>query len=255
MKLKNGLKAGWPPIVVVILLLLIWQLAVTWGGAASWLLPSPLKIWQDGTTDMPRVWMHTFATVRLMLMGFIVGTVGGVIVASFLHRVAFLKAGFYPLLILSQNVPVIALGPLLIILFGFGVLPKLILIALVCFFPVTMSTLDGFMQTDRSMYNYMQMIGASKRQIFYKLELPHALPFLFTGLKISATYSVMGAVIAEWLGGGVGLGYYMILQKSAFRADREFVAILIIVVLSLLFFWLIAGLEKFVIRWNAKRSS
>ena len=104
-----------------------------------------------------------------------------------------------------------------------------------------MSTLDGFMQTDRSMYNYMQMIGASKRQIFYKLELPHALPFLFTGLKISATYSVMGAVIAEWLGGNVGLGYYMILQKSAFRADREFVAIGIIVILSLLFFWVIAG--------------
>lgn len=166
MKLKNGLKAGWPPIVVVILLLLIWQLAVTWGGTASWLLPSPLKIWQDGTTDMARVWMHTFATVRLMLIGFIVGVTGGVIVASCLHRVPFLKAGFYPLLILSQNVPVIALGPLLIILFGFGILPKIILIALVCFFPVTMSTLDGFMQTDRNMYNYMQMIGASRRQIF-----------------------------------------------------------------------------------------
>lgn len=255
MKLKNALKAGWPPIVVVILLLLIWQLAVTWGGTASWLLPSPLKIWQDGTTDMPRVWMHTFSTVRLMLIGFIVGSLGGMIAASCLHRVPFLKAGLYPLLILSQNVPVIALGPLLIILFGFGILPKIILISLVCFFPVTMSTLDGFMQTDRNMYNYMQMIGANKRQIFYKLELPHALPFVFTGLKISATYSVMGAVIAEWLGGGVGLGYYMILQKSAFRADREFVAILIIVLLSLLFFWLIAGLEKLVIRWNTKRSS
>ncbi|MDD9267981.1 ABC transporter permease [Paenibacillus sp. GCM10023248] len=255
MKLKNALKAGWPPVVVVILLLLIWQLAVTWGGTASWLLPSPLKIWRDGTTDMARVWMHTWATVRLMLIGFLVGSLGGIAAASILHRVPFLKAGLYPLLILSQNVPVIALGPLLIILFGFGILPKIILISLVCFFPVTMSTLDGFMQTDRNMYNYMQMIGAGKRQIFYKLELPHAMPFVFTGLKISATYSVMGAVIAEWLGGGVGLGYYMILQKSAFRADREFVAILIIVILSLLFFWLIAGLEKLVIRWNAKRSS
>lgn len=255
MKQQRWFKAGWPPIVVVILLLLLWQLAVTWGGTASWLLPSPLKIWKDGTTDMPRVWMHTFATLRLMLIGFSVGVIGGVIVASCLHRVPALKAGFYPLLILSQNVPTIALGPLLIILFGFGILPKILLISLVCFFPVTMSTLDGFMQTDRSMYNYMQMIGASKRQIFYKLELPHAMPFLFTGLKISATYSVMGAVIAEWLGGGVGLGYYMILQKSAFRADREFVAIGIIVLLSLLFFWLIAGLEKLVIRWNAKRSS
>ncbi|WNR42158.1 ABC transporter permease [Paenibacillus roseipurpureus] len=255
MNMKRWIQAGWPPLVVVILLLFTWQVAVTWGGTASWLLPSPLKIWREGTTDMARIWMHTWATVRLMFIGFGVGATVGVLVAGCLHRIPLVKAGFYPLLILSQNIPVIALGPLLIILFGFGLLPKIILISLVCFFPVTMSTLDGFMQTDRSMYNYMQMIGASRRQIFYKLELPNALPFLFTGLKISATYSVMGAVIAEWLGGNVGLGYYMILQKSAFRADRLFVAIGIVVLLSLLFFWLIAGIEKLVIRWNAKRSS
>ncbi|MBD0383045.1 ABC transporter permease [Paenibacillus sedimenti] len=255
MKQQRWFRSGWPPLVVVILVLLIWQLAVTWGNTASWLLPSPLKIWTDGTTDMPRVWMHTLATVRIMLIGFATGVTVGIVTASILHMVPGFKAGFYPLLILSQNVPTIALGPLLIILFGFGILPKIILISLVCFFPVTMATLDGFMQTDRNMYNYMKMIGASKRQIFFKLEMPHTLPFLFSGLKISATYSVMGAVIAEWLGSGEGLGYYMILQKSSFRADREFVAIFIIIGLSLLFFWLIALLEKLVIRWNAKRSS
>ncbi|MEW9698709.1 ABC transporter permease [Paenibacillus sp. SI8] len=255
MKQQRWYKAGWPPIIVVILVLLIWQLAVTWGNTASWLLPSPFKIMTDGTTDLPRVWIHTLATSRIMLIGFGTGVSVGILVASLLHLVPGFKAGFYPLLILSQNVPTIALGPLLIILFGFGILPKIILISLVCFFPVAMATLDGFMQTDRNMYNYMQMLGASRQQIFYKLELPHALPFLFSGLKISATYSVMGAVIAEWLGSGEGLGYYMILQKSSFRADREFVAIIIIVSLSLLFFWLIAGLEKLVIRWNAKRSS
>jgi len=255
MKQQRWIRAGWPPIVVVILVLLIWQLAVTWGNTASWLLPSPLKIMTEGTTDMARVWLHTQATIKIMLIGFVVGSGLGLLLASILHIVPGFKAGFYPLLILSQNVPTIALGPLLIILFGFGVLPKIILISLVCFFPVTMATLDGFMQTDRMMYNYMQMLGASKRQIFFKLELPHALPFLFSGLKISATYSVMGAVISEWLGGGEGLGYYMILQKSSFRADREFVAILVIVGLSLLFFWLIALLEKWIIRWNVKRSS
>ncbi len=109
---------------------------------------------------MPRVWMHTLATVRLMLIGFSVGAIGGVLVASCLHRLPFVKGGFLSAAYSSQNIPVIALGPLLIILFGFGLLPKIILISLVCFFPVTMSTLDGFMQTDRSMYNYMQMIGA-----------------------------------------------------------------------------------------------
>ncbi|MFD0696997.1 ABC transporter permease [Paenibacillus sp. GCM10027628] len=255
MKQQRWMKTGWPPLVVVILVLLIWQLAVTWGNTASWLLPSPLKIITDGTTDLPRVWIHTLATVRIMLIGFAAGVSVGIIAASVLHIVPGFKSGFYPLLILSQNVPTIALGPLLIILFGFGILPKIILIALVCFFPVSMATLDGFMQTDRNLYNYMKMVGASKRQIFFKLELPHSLPFLFSGLKISATYSVMGAVIAEWLGSGEGLGYYMILQKQSFRADREFVAIFVIVSLSLLFFWIIALLEKLVIRWNVKRSS
>jgi ABC-type nitrate/sulfonate/bicarbonate transport system permease component len=169
-----------------------------------------------------------------------------------LHVIPRFKAGFYPLLILSQNIPTIALAPLLMIWFGFGLLPKVIVITLVCFFPVAIATLDGFVQTDRTMLGYMRMIGAGRRQIFFKLELPNALPYLFSGLKISATYSVMGAVIAEWLGSDKGIGVYMLLSKNSFRTDRVFAAIAIIVGLSLLLFGFIAFLEKLVIRWNVK---
>jgi ABC-type nitrate/sulfonate/bicarbonate transport system permease component len=250
-KRQSWIQAAWPPILVVTLLLIIWQLVATSMGKA-WLLPAPLKILAVGLQSLPTLAKYTASTIQLTLLGFGVGVLVGLLTACVLHLVPGFKSGFYPLLILTQNIPTIALAPLLIILLGFGLLPKIIVITLVCFFPIAIATLDGFMQTDRGMYTYMQMIGASKRQIFMKLELPNSLPFIFSGLKISATYSVMGAVIADWLGSGKGIGIYMMLQKNAYRADREFVAIIIIVCLSLLFFALIAWLEKLVIRWNAK---
>jgi ABC-type nitrate/sulfonate/bicarbonate transport system permease component len=251
---KHWIQSAWPPLVVVIALLLFWQLAAGWSNVPGWLLPTPLQIFTEGIHSLTTLTKYTLATIQMTLMGFAVGVTIGLIVGCLLHLVPGFKAGFYPLLILTQNIPTIALAPLLIVMFGFGLLPKIIVITLVCFFPITIAMLDGLMQTDRHMYNYMQLIGASRKQLFFKLELPNSLPHLFSGLKISATYSVMGAVIAEWLGSGKGIGVYMMQQKNSFRADREFVAILIIVILSLLFFGLIVLLEKQLIRWNKKSS-
>jgi ABC-type nitrate/sulfonate/bicarbonate transport system permease component len=249
---KNWFLSVWPPVVVVFVLLLLWQLGSAGLNVPGWLLPTPLQIFTEGARSLTTLTTYTFSTIQMTLLGFAIGVMVGLLLACVLHLVPGFKSGFYPLLILTQNIPTIALAPLLIVMFGFGILPKIIVITLVCFFPVTIAILDGFMQTDRHMYNYMQLIGASRRQLFFKLELPNALPYLFSGLKISATYSVMGAVIAEWLGSGKGIGVYMMQQKNSFRADREFVAILIIIFLSLFFFGLIALLEKLVIRWNNK---
>lgn len=151
--------------------------------------------------------------------------------------------------------PSIALGPLLIIWFGFGLLPKIVLITLVCFFPVAVAAMGGLAQSDRVMLNYMKMAGASNWQIFTKLELPGSLPSLFSGLKISATYAVMGAVVAEWIGADKGIGYYMLLQKASYRTDRMFVAIVIIVLLSLVLFALIALLERWLVRWKPRKEA
>ncbi len=144
------------------------------------------------------------------------------------------KGVFYPLLILSQNIPTITLAPLLMIWFGFGLLPKLIVITLVCFFPCCGRGL-GRAHADRFGHDelYENDWGHEKSRFFFKLELPGALPSVFSGLKIAAAYSVMGAVIAEWLGSDKGIGVYMLLQKASFRTDRMFVAIFIIVLLSL----------------------
>lgn len=174
----------------------------------------------------------------------------GLTVAITLFRVESLKEAMYPLLIISQNIPVIVLAPLLVIWFGFGMLPKVIVITLVCFFPITIATLDGLRQTNPAYIHYMKMIGATDRHIFWKVEWPHALPSIFSGLKIAATYSVMGAVITEWLGANKGIGVYMTLASSSFKTERVFVAIVIVIALSLLFFACIAALERYTLRWQ-----
>ncbi|WP_454192959.1 ABC transporter permease [Paenibacillus sp. Marseille-Q7038] len=243
-------KSVWPPLTAVILFLAVWQIAVPLFHIEKWILPSPADITKEAIAQAASLTEHTWATAQLTLLGFLIGTSVGLLTAMLLHLVPFLKSALYPLLILSQNIPTIALAPLLMIWFGFGLLPKIIVITLVCFFPVAVSTMDGLTQTDRGMMNYMRMAGASKAQIFRKLEVPHALPSVFSGVKIAATYSVMGAVIAEWIGTDRGIGYYMMLQKSAYRTDRVFVAMAIIVLLSLVLFAIIALLEKILVRWR-----
>ncbi|KZE70123.1 nitrate ABC transporter permease [Paenibacillus jamilae] len=243
-------KSVWPPLVAVLFFLAAWQEAVSYLHIESWLLPAPALIVQEGMAQSALLGAHTWATIRLTLAGFAIGTATGLLIAIVLHIIPFLKSALYPLLILSQNIPIIALGPLLMVWFGFGVLPKLMVITLVCFFPVAVAAMDGLTRTDRVMMNYMQMSGASRRAIFMKLELPHSLPQVFSGIKIAATYSVMGAIIAEWIGASEGIGYYMLLQKSAYRTDLIFAAIGIIVTLSLLMFVIILLLEKWLVRWK-----
>ncbi|GIP41286.1 nitrate ABC transporter permease [Paenibacillus sp. J31TS4] len=250
MKKRQLAASLWPPLAALALLAILWQLAVSLFGIASWILPSPGRIAQEAVSGFTRMQEHAGSTIRLTLLGFSVGSCTGIAVACLLHVIPGAKRALYPLLIVSQNIPMIALAPLLMIWFGFGLLPKVIVITLVCFFPVVIATLDGFLQADPVMRSYMNMIGATRIQIFRKLEWPGALPSLFSGLKISGTYSVMGAVIAEWLGSEKGIGVYMLLARSSFRTDRVFVAIVWIVALSLVLFGLILLLERLLIRWK-----
>ena len=167
---QRWLKIIWPPLAVAFLLLLFWQLAVDWFHIDKYVLPSPLDIFREGIQIFPRIWIHTLATIKVCCLGFVFGVSCGLLVAVLLHIVPGFKAGFYPLIILSQNIPTIVITPLLMIWFGFGILPKIIVITLVCFFPIAVSTMVGLTETDRNKMNYLKMIGANKRQIFSKLE-------------------------------------------------------------------------------------
>ncbi|BCY06908.1 ABC transporter permease [Actinoplanes sp. L3-i22] len=237
-----------PPAITLIVLIAGWQIYTSVSGIDKWLLPSPADIWAAAVEQRAALTTHTLATTELTLYGLAAGVAAGLLIAIVLHLVPFLRAAVYPLLVISQNVPIIALAPLLVIWLGFGIAPKIVVIVLVCFFPVAVATLDGLGRSDALIADYLLMSGAGRRQLFTKLQWPNALPTMFSGLKIAATYSVFGAIISEWLGSEQGIGRYMIIQKSAFRADRMFVAIAIVVILALVIFGLVALLERLTVR-------
>lgn len=248
--MKKIIHHGWRPVTAILLIIGIWELATAVFEIEEWFLPAPSVIYHEAIEVFPRFLPHLLSTVKLAFAGFLIGSAFGLIIASLLHISPVMKNTLYPLLVLSQNIPIIILAPLLIIWFGFGSLPKFILITLACFFPIAVSTLGGLMQTNRELVHYMKMMGAKKYQMFWKLELPHAIPSIFSGLKISATYSVMAAVISEWLGAQEGIGVFMTLASSSYRTSRVFVAIIVIMLLSMLFFACISLLERWMLRWN-----
>ncbi|CAM3139296.1 ABC transporter permease [Paenibacillus lupini] len=246
----SSLKAIWPSAALVIILLAVWQLSVNGGLVPEWQLPSPLSIWKEIIDSWPRLIDNASATVQLALIGFAGGALAGFILAAVLHLIPFVRRAVYPLLVVSQNVPVIAIGPILTIWLGYGVLPKLILVWIVCFFPVSVAMLNGFKDTDLGLRNYLRMIGAGNWTVFLRLELPNAVTHLFSGLKIAASYAVLSAIVAEWLGADKGLGHYMILSSKGYEPARVFAAVLLIVLLSLVLYGAVAAVEKLVIRWR-----
>ncbi|MBA4548413.1 ABC transporter permease [Thermoactinomyces intermedius] len=245
------------PVCFVLFLLFLWEMSVSLFHIEPWVLPSPSAIGKEFLTSARQLPAPVWATASIAISGLFAGTVIGILTAGVLHLFSTLRRMVYPLIILSQNIPMIALAPLLVMWFGFGVFPKILVVALICFFPVTVSLLGGLAETDRTLLTYLKMAGASRMQIFFKCECPSALPAFFSGLKLSATYSVMGAVIAEWLGAENGIGVMMQLASSTFRTDRVFVTILLVAGLSLFFFALITLFERAVTvcKGNQRRAS
>ncbi|BBH20938.1 ABC transporter permease [Paenibacillus baekrokdamisoli] len=244
----NNIRKIWPPVAVMLFLLLSWQAVVVVFDIRPFVLPSPYVIMMQAITDASPLLDHTLATLGVTLLGFTAGAAAGFVLAALLHLIPGAKSGFYPLLVLTQNVPIMALGPLLVLWFGFGILPRVILIIIVCFFPIAVAMLTGLMQSDPKLVTYMRMIGATKRQQFWRLELPNSIPYLFSGLKIAASYSVISAIYAESIGASKGLGYYMLLSRNGFETAKIFCAIAIIIFISLIIFGAISLAERLFLR-------
>lgn len=245
----------WPPTVTIITILLIWDLIVRFELVYSWLIPSPLGVVQGMIEDWPRLMMHLGGTLKLTLMGFAGGAITGFILATILHFLPVVRKGVYPVLILSQNIPVIVIAPILTMLLGYGTMPKVLLIVLVCFFPVCIAMLGGLAQVDHQLKNYLSMIGGTKWHMFIHLELPSALTNLFSGLKIAVSYSVLSAVVAEWLSPKIGLGGYLILSSKGYMPERVFASVILIVLTSLVLFWIVSFIESKCVHWRPKKGS
>lgn len=243
-KLQNITQSKGPAALTILLLLVGWQLVAMSGLVPGYLLPSPVQVLHAFCQDWNTLWFHLLVTLQEALLGLVVGVSVGFVFAMVMDAWEGLYRACYPLLIISQTIPTVAIAPLLVLWFGYDMTPKVILVVLVTFFPVTVGLLEGFRATDRDAVALFRSMGAKRWQIFCYLKVPSALPQFFSGLRIAAAYSVVGAVISEWLGGFSGLGVYMTRVKSAFAFEKMFAVIFLISALSLLLMALVGLWEK-----------
>jgi ABC-type nitrate/sulfonate/bicarbonate transport system permease component len=244
------------PAAVILLLLGGWELAARWDLISSalsiedFLVPAPSDVAESLWRDRSLLADDSWVTLREVLLGFGCALVGGLAFALVLHLSDTLRRAFYPLLIASQTIPPVAIAPILVVWFGFGLGPKVLLIALVCFFPVTVNTLDGLRSVDPQLITMMRTLGAGRAQILGRVELPSALPFFFSGTKIAIAVAVIAAVFAEWVGAESGLGHQIFVAESQLLTARMFAAITLLGVMAIVLFGLVALIERRVVRWD-----
>lgn len=238
-----------PPTFLIVFVLLSWQVLARRTGLSAFILPSPVQVAQAGWETRDLLVAAIGTTMLETFLGLAIALFLGVAIAASMDLSSFLKRALYPILVASQTVQILAIAPLLIIWFGFGLLPKVIIVVLVCFFPLAVSSADGLASADPDLVAFFRAIGASRGQIWRMVRLPSALPSFFSGLRVSVTYSVVGATIGEWVGGSAGLGLYMLRSKNALATDQVFVAIVITSALSIGLFTLIYLIERAVLPW------
>lgn len=240
------------PTLTFIIVLLLWQLIVTWFHIPQWIIPTPLKITDSFWQSRSLIFYHMLPTIFEALIGLFSATIIGIFVAILMERSEIIKKIIYPFLIVSQTVPFITLAPLLTLWFGFGLLPKIIIIALVCFFPITVNLFDGLTSVDSGTLKLLTSMGATRGQILKWVKWPASLPAFFSGLKIAGAYAVLGAVISEWVGSDRGLGILLTRSAKSYLVDRVFATIVIITALSIILVLVIEMIGRIVIPWNYK---
>ena len=238
-----------PPLAIVVGILGLWEAYVRVFNVQKWLLPAPTVIIETMVDDAGLLSRHTLTTAEEVIVGFVMALVAGVILASVIALSTTIERAIYPFVIASQTIPIIVIAPLLLIWIGYGLAPKFIVVALIAFFPIVVNTVDGLKSVDPDSVRLMRTLGANRRQIFMKLQLPASLPFLFSGAKIAIAVSVIGAVIGEWVGSSQGLGYLMIRSKPQFLTERVFAAIVVLSVMGIALFALIGLIERYSIPW------
>jgi ABC-type nitrate/sulfonate/bicarbonate transport system permease component len=248
-KLQNTTNYIWSVSAIAVILIL-WQTVCSVGLVDEFLLPSPVQVVKAFVEEFPLLMEHSFVTLAEALFGLILGILLGFLVAVFMDQFEPLYKACYPLMILSQTIPTVAIAPLLVLWFGYEMAPKVILIVITTFFPIAVGLLNGFKSADRDSINLLRAMGAGRWQIFKIVKLPGALSQFFAGLRISASYAVVGAVISEWLGGFSGLGVYMTRVKKAFAFDKMFAVILLISLISLLLMKGVDLLQKKCMPWE-----
>lgn len=237
------------PLVILIGLVATWELWVQLREVPKWQLPAPSQIAQELVNGRVLLWDNALVTLKEIVLGFLAALGAGLLLAVGISYSRILERSIYPLVIASQTIPIIAIAPLLLIWVGYGIAPKVIIVALICFYPIAVNTVDGLKAVDPDMVNMMRTLGASRWQIFTKLQIPAAMPFAFSGIKIGISVSVIAAVIGEWVGASAGLGYLITYSQPLFLTARVFAAIVVLSAMGIFLFVLASLVERWMLPW------
>ena len=241
------------PIGAIIVIFLLWLFACNMELVPAYMLPSPVDVVRAFVDNFSIMMKQASVTLQETVYGLAIGIVIAFVVAALMDRFAILYKAIYPVLVVTQTIPTIAIAPLLVLWMGFGMAPKITLVVITTFFPIAIGLLNGFENVDPDAVNLMRSMGAGRLQIFRYVKLPNATASFFSGLRVSAAYAVVGAVVSEWLGGFEGLGVYMTRVKKAYAFDKMFAVILFISAISLVLMGIVVLLERAAMPWVHKK--
>jgi len=248
----RGLSAILPPLALTIVVLVFWEAAIRLFKVPTFVLPAPSAIVVSLIESRAALLVAAKATAIEVLFGFILAAVVGIAVALVIVRFERFGRALYPLVVLFQTVPKVALAPIFILWFGYDLAPKILLIVVIAFFPVAIDMLAGLQSVEPSFVALMRSVGASKTEILRRVRIPHSLPHLMAGLKVAITFSVIGAIVGEFAGASAGLGYMIQFASTQLDTPLVFAALVVVSILGLVFYYLVELAERLLVPWAPK---
>jgi NitT/TauT family transport system permease protein len=243
------------PTVFIAAVIVLWEIVARVTDVPAYILPAPLRIGERLVSSAPILWDNTLATLTAIGVGYVIGVLIGAVLALWMAYSAIVRNTLYPPIIASQAVPKIAIAPLLVLWLGFDIWPKVAVVALMVFFPITITMVEGLRSVDPRLLDLLRSVHAGRAQIFFKVSLPHALPHIFSGLKIGITLAVVGAVVGEWVGADAGLGYLLIIANTRLDATLLFSALVLLVVIGIVLFLAVGALERLIVPWKEEEEA
>ena len=237
---------NWSPAALIVVLLAVWEICVRAFDVPRFLLPAPSEIARLAVNEWPLVQMHSLYTLGSIASGYLAAAVFALAASALMIRFTLAEKLIMPIFVGLQSVPKIAIAPLILVWVGAGIGSKILIVASISFFPIVINTMVGFKEVDRGLADVFRSVSASERQLFLKLRLPYAMPYIFAGLRIATTLAVLGAIVAEWLAASNGLGYLVLSGSFNFNTARSFVAIIALAIIGTAFFALMSWIERLV---------
>lgn len=251
MKIKlQNIVTNYAPWILGISIVIFWEVAAILGWLPEFIIPTPSEVIIALVEDRENLWINSQVTLIQAFIGLAIGIVLAFFLAIIMDVIPWLHRALYPMLVITQTIPTVAIAPILVLWLGYDMTPKIVLVVLTTLFPIIISILNGFAQADNDAIQLLQLMGANRWQILRHVKLPSSMTYFLSGLRVSVSYAFVSSVVAEWLGGFEGLGVYMIQTKRAFAYDKMFAVIVLISLLSLFFMGVVSFVEKYLTPWR-----